>query len=150
MLNPVVFLALSALWFVKSTSLPKLYYKLIKLGNIDLGLLLEAEKLSFSVLVSIIPSQLEILSPILSVLINACFGLGIIPSCLKIAKIVPVFKSGDKSKVTNYRPISLLPVFSKVLEKIVYTRTNIFLIISPFLLLLNMGLVLILPSFMLC
>ena len=79
------------------------------------------------VLISFVKIAAEILSPVLAVLINASFGLGIFPSCLKIAKVVLVFKSGYKSKVTNYRPISLLSVFSKVLKKIVYTRTNNFL-----------------------
>ena len=49
------------------------------------------------------------------------------PSILKIAKVIPVFKAGDKGKVSNYRPISLLSVFSKILEKLVYTRTVDFL-----------------------
>ena len=35
---------------------------------------------------------------------------------MKIAKVVPLFKAGDKSKFTNYRPVSLLPQFSKVFE----------------------------------
>ena len=39
---------------------------------------------------------------------------------LKKAKVVPVFKSGDPSIFTNYRPISVLPFFSKVFAKIVY------------------------------
>ena len=69
----------------------------------------------------------EVLSPILSILINACFDLGVFPSILKIAKVIPVFKAGDKGKVSNYRPISLLSVFSKILEKLVYTRTVDFL-----------------------
>ena len=98
--------------------------------------------------ISVVKIAAEVLSPILAILINACFGLGIFPSCLKIAKVVSVFKSGDKSKVTNYRPISLLPVFSKVLEKIVYTRTNNFL--NYHSVLLNMGLDLVLPPFMMC
>ena len=67
------------------------------------------------------------MSSILSILINACFDLGVFPSILKIAKVIPVFKAGDKGKVSNCRPISLLSVFSKILEKVVYIRTVDFL-----------------------
>ena len=41
---------------------------------------------------------------------------------MKIAKIKPLFKSGETDLVNNYRPISILPVFSKVLERIMYNR----------------------------
>ena len=44
------------------------------------------------------------------------------PDSLKIAKVAPIFKSGDKGNVSNYRPISILPVFSKVLERIMCNR----------------------------
>ena len=47
--------------------------------------------------------------------------------CLKETKVVPVFKSGDRRKLTNYRTISILSYFSKILEKIVYPRTINFL-----------------------
>ena len=47
---------------------------------------------------------------------------GIFPDPLKIAKVNPIFKSGDSSLVGNYRPISVLPVFSKILERIMYNR----------------------------
>ena len=46
----------------------------------------------------------------------------IFPDSLKIAKVTPIFKSGDKDNVSNYRPISILPVCSKVLERIMYNR----------------------------
>ena len=45
----------------------------------------------------------------------------------KIAKIVPVYKSGDKNDLNNYRPISILSSLSKIFEKIVYTRLIKFL-----------------------
>ena len=48
----------------------------------------------------------------------------VFPEKLKIAKVIPVFKKGDKENVENYRPISILPVFSKVLERIMYNRLN--------------------------
>ena len=63
------------------------------------------------------------IAPILSVLYNACFKFGVVFSNLKIAKIIPIFKSGNKSQVTNYRPVSILSCFSKTLEKAVYDRT---------------------------
>ena len=47
---------------------------------------------------------------------------GIFPDNLKIAKVTLIFKPGAKDNVRNYRPISILPVFSKNLERIVYKR----------------------------
>ena len=41
---------------------------------------------------------------------------------MKIAKIIPVFKNGDITDIKNYRPISLLPVISKILENLMLTR----------------------------
>ena len=58
---------------------------------------------------------------------NLSMTSGVFPQKMKLAKIIPVFKKGDTLSITNYRPISLLTVFSKVLEKIVFTRTTKFL-----------------------
>ena len=52
-------------------------------------------------------------------LINLSLETGFVPNEMKIAKIVPVFKDGDCHEYTNYRPISLLSSFAKLLEKIV-------------------------------
>jgi retron-type reverse transcriptase len=49
---------------------------------------------------------------------------GVYPSKLKMAKIVPIFKSGDQSEPDNYRPISLLSVFNRIFEKVMYLRLN--------------------------
>ena len=46
---------------------------------------------------------------------------------MKIAKVIPVFKGGVENEICNYRPISVLPVFSKILEKIFYYRLFTFL-----------------------
>ena len=46
----------------------------------------------------------------------------IFPNEMKIAKVIPVFKAGDKCKFTNYRPISLLQQFKKILEKLYNAR----------------------------
>ena len=59
-------------------------------------------------------------------MINQVLNNGIIPDKLKIAKVVPIFKSGDCALTNNYRPISLLPVISKVIEKIIYTQLSLY------------------------
>ena len=56
-----------------------------------------------------------------------CFESGVFPNCLKIAEVVPIFKTGDRSKATNYRPISLLSQFDKILEKTIHHRLIHFL-----------------------
>ena len=56
----------------------------------------------------------------LAILINKSIVEGIVPQELKIAKIIPVFKSNAKDDISNYRPIPILPTISKLLEKIVY------------------------------
>jgi exonuclease III len=68
-----------------------------------------------------------LITPI-SHIVNISLSSGIVPEQMKLAKVVPIFKSGDKEQICNYRPISLLPVFSKVLEKIVHNRLYKYLI----------------------
>ena len=58
---------------------------------------------------------------------------GDIPHQLKISKIIPLFKSGDRSLLDNYRPIALLSSFSKILEKIVCNRLSKYLENNEFL-----------------
>ena len=63
----------------------------------------------------------------LQIVINKSMTDGIFPAILKIANVTPLFKSGSHADSNNYRPISLLPVISKIFEKIVYKRTYSFL-----------------------
>jgi len=58
---------------------------------------------------------------------NLSLSTGIFPDSLKIAKVIPIYKKDDSTQIKNYRPISLLPVISKILEKIVYKRLYSFL-----------------------
>jgi len=60
----------------------------------------------------------EELSPVLADLFNKSLYFGIFPEVLKVATVVPIFKKGNKNKEDNYRPISLLPVLSKILEEL--------------------------------
>ena len=50
------------------------------------------------------------------------FSEGYFPSSCKIARITPIFKNGAKDETNNYRPISILTCFSKIIEKLIYTR----------------------------
>ena len=55
-------------------------------------------------------------------LFNLSLLSGIFPNELKITRVVPLFKSGDPQHFSNYRPVSILPIFSKILERLVYNR----------------------------
>ena len=50
------------------------------------------------------------------------------PNELKVAKIIPLYKNVEKSQINNYRPISLLPLLSTILERLIYNRLYAFLI----------------------
>ena len=58
---------------------------------------------------------------------NLSFSTGCVPDSFKIAKVIPVFKKGEKTNPSNYRPISLLSIFHKLLEKLMYKRVYSFL-----------------------
>ena len=58
----------------------------------------------------------------LCTIINKSFESGIFPKNWKLAKVVPIFKAKDKLDMSNYRPISLLPTTSKLIEKAVHCR----------------------------
>jgi hypothetical protein len=79
--------------------------------------------LSGSVIKSI---GVEIATP-LSLIINHSFTESIFPTALKIAKIIPLHKNGSKSELCNYRPISLLNIFSKIYERAIFNRMSNFI-----------------------
>ena len=57
------------------------------------------------------------LSKPLTLIIKQCLLTGIFPGLLKIAKVKPLFKRSDTAQLNNYRPISLLPIISKVFDR---------------------------------
>jgi exonuclease III len=59
--------------------------------------------------------------------VNNMLDSGVFPDSLKISKITPVFKDGDKQNVSNYRPIAVLPILSKIFETIIKNRLTQFL-----------------------
>ena len=68
---------------------------------------------------------LSICSPFTNIC-NKSLSNGVFPNNMKIAKVIPLFKSGENDIFTNYRPVSLLSQFSKILEKLVDRRLDSF------------------------
>ena len=62
----------------------------------------------------------------LRLITNQILSTGIFPDKIKIAKVVPIYKKGENTQLCNYRPISLLPAISKVIEKIMYSQLDNF------------------------
>ena len=58
---------------------------------------------------------------------NLSFTTGIVPDLIKIAKVVPVYKKGERNVPGNYRPISLLSIFDKIVDKLMYKHLLMFL-----------------------
>ena len=52
---------------------------------------------------------------------------GVYPDLLKVVKVIPIHKGGSTQDVNNYRPISLLSIFDKIIEKIMHNRLYTFL-----------------------
>ena len=65
--------------------------------------------------------------PPLTKIVNLSLATGVFPEKMKHADVVPLYKNKNRKEVTNYRPISLLLTLSKILEKVMYTRTYKFL-----------------------
>jgi hypothetical protein len=70
---------------------------------------------------------IELLKIPITNIYNASLESGTFPDKLKIAKVIPVHKKGDTRDVCNYRPIALLPVFSKLLQQLMYNRLIAFI-----------------------
>ena len=67
----------------------------------------------------------QIAGSIVTPLVHICnlsLTTGVFPDSLKIAKVIPIYKKDDSSLVSNYRPVSILPSISKVLERLTYNR----------------------------
>lgn len=69
----------------------------------------------------------HVISTPLAYVINLMFKTGIFPSQLKKAKIIPVFKKGDRTSIVSYRPIAILSSYSKIIEKCIEKRLSKYL-----------------------
>ena len=70
----------------------------------------------------IMKSIINILIKLITIIINQMLETGVFPDKLKVAKVIPLFKKGDPTLLTNYKPISLLPSLSKIFEKVIYQQ----------------------------
>ena len=75
----------------------------------------------------IVKQCIDYLKKPLTDIYNASLESGIFPDQLKIAKVIPVHKKGNKRDINNYRPIAPLSVFSRLLKKLVYNRITTFI-----------------------
>ena len=72
--------------------------------------------------IKIYTDNFDLLGPEICLICNESLKQGVFPQQLKTAKVVPIFKAGDTKLTSNYRPISLLNSFSKIIEKAVYLQ----------------------------
>ena len=90
------------------------------------------------------------IAPYLIIFLNFIFLNGCFSDNCKIAKVAPIYRSGRKDKVTNYRPISILTCFSKIIENLICKRFVKFFKKMKRLIPINMDFTVTFPLFMLC
>ena len=83
--------------------------------------------------IHIIKNSAHLIAPILTMIFNHWIQQGVFPSFLKKAQVTPIFKAGQKSKVSNFRPISLLDPFSKLFEQCLSSRIQNFFSVNNLL-----------------
>ena len=95
----------------------------LEIAKLQTGKAVGPSSIPISIL-KILKSELE--GP-LQVILNTSFLTGIVPDKFKLVGVIPVFKEGSQTNLSNYRPISLLSVFNKLLEKLMFNRLADFL-----------------------
>ena len=93
--------------------------------EVELEILETPSKNSFSLYsfpINILKSSRCILSSPLAIIFNTSISSGTFPDKLKTSKITPIFKAGEDKDPDNYRPISILSVFNRIFEKLMYNR----------------------------
>ena len=70
----------------------------------------------------IVKKVASVISKPLTDIFNLSLSTGMVPEQLKLAKVIPIYKKEDPEIFSNYRPVSVLPCFSKILERLVFNR----------------------------
>ena len=114
--------------YIKSSSNTSIYLKECTSDEI-LNMIKElSSSKSSDITITVLKRCGNILSPVLSQFYTRFMRLGIFPDTLKTGLVSPIYKKGDPQLLDNYRPISTLPIFSKIFEKLIYTRIYDFLV----------------------
>ena len=77
--------------------------------------------------VHVIKFTAGVIAPVLTTIFNKCMREGIFPDEIKTGKISPIFKKDNEELLENYRPVSTLPIFGKIFEKLIFNRLYQFL-----------------------
>ena len=123
---------------------PVTLFTLSEISEYEVFLLLSNLKISKSTGMNSIPARVlkisaEIISP-LTWIFNLCIKTGVYIDDWKKAWVVPIFKSEDRKKCENYRPISILPIISKIFERSVFNQLYMnFLTLIIYFLNINLG-----------
>ena len=78
---------------------------------------------------AVVISDADLIAPMIAHIANCCLQEGTCPELTKVARVIPVYKEkGENFLYSNYRPISLIPVLSKILEKLIHNKLSDFLV----------------------
>ena len=88
----------------------------IEMRDIITGLKNSNSRDAYSMNARLLKCIIDLVNVPLCKLINLCLSANVFPDCLKIARVIPIHKKGITNDIANYRPISVVPIFSKVFE----------------------------------
>ena len=113
---------------------PNTEQEMLKFVLVFVQELLQADQITMNVVKEII----DLIVHPLTYITNLSLSSGTVPDQMKIARVVPLFKTGDLALFTSYRSVFVLPAFPKILESIVYNRLINFLNNLTSFLIINM------------
>jgi hypothetical protein len=119
--NPLVVIVIYIVFFVTPTDEDEVLKTILSLNN-------SKAYDYYNISTEIIKTLANHVKYPIAYLFNESVNEGIFPSLLKFSKVIPVYKNNDSTDPNNYRPISLLPIISKVFESLMLRRLNDFLL----------------------
>ena len=119
--------SLGAPEYLRKSNSPKLsfFFKPVTLPEVKIQILSIPKSKShelYSCPTQLLKYACDVISPVLSDILNTSVSLGAYPQKLKISKIIPIFKTDDNTDTSNYMPISLLSNFNRIFQKFMNDR----------------------------